>query len=32
VKTGSPAELTTLIKTEIAKWAKVAKAANLKLD
>jgi tripartite-type tricarboxylate transporter receptor subunit TctC len=32
VKTGSPAELTTLIQTEIAKWAKVAKAANLKLE
>ena len=32
VKTGTPAELTALIQTETAKWAKVAKAANLKLE
>jgi tripartite-type tricarboxylate transporter receptor subunit TctC len=32
VKTGTPAELTVLIQTETAKWAKVAKAANLKLE
>lgn len=32
VKTGTPAELTTLIQGEIAKWKKVVTAANLKLE
>jgi tripartite-type tricarboxylate transporter receptor subunit TctC len=32
VKTGSPAELAVLMQTEIAKWSKVVKAANLKFD
>jgi tripartite-type tricarboxylate transporter receptor subunit TctC len=32
VKTGSPAELAALMQSEIVKWAKVAKAANLKLE
>jgi len=32
VKTGTPAELAALMQTEIAKWAKVVKAANLKIE
>ena len=32
VKTGSSTELTALMQSETAKWAKVVKAANLKLD
>jgi tripartite-type tricarboxylate transporter receptor subunit TctC len=32
VKTGSPVELTSLMQSEIAKWAKVVKAANLKFE
>jgi tripartite-type tricarboxylate transporter receptor subunit TctC len=32
VKTGTPAELAVLMQSEIAKWSKVVKAANLKFD
>ena len=32
VKTGTPAELTALIQSEIAKWAKVIKAAGIKIE
>jgi tripartite-type tricarboxylate transporter receptor subunit TctC len=32
VKTGTPAELAALMQSEIAKWSKVVKAANLKID
>jgi tripartite-type tricarboxylate transporter receptor subunit TctC len=32
VKTGSPAELGALMQSEISKWAKVVKAANLKIE
>jgi tripartite-type tricarboxylate transporter receptor subunit TctC len=32
VKTGTPAELAALMQSEIAKWSKVVKAANLKFD
>ena len=32
VKTGTPAELAMLMQTEIAKWSKVVKAANLKFE
>lgn len=32
VKTSSPAELATLMQSEIVKWAKVVKAANIKLE
>ena len=32
VKTGTPAELTALIQTETAKWAKVVKAAGIKVE
>jgi tripartite-type tricarboxylate transporter receptor subunit TctC len=32
VKTGTPAELAALMQAEIAKWSKVVKAANLRLD
>lgn len=32
VKTGTPAELTALIQSEIAKWAKVVKAAGIKVE
>ena len=29
---GSPEELTRYMRSELAKWAKVVKAANIKLD
>ena len=32
VKTGSPAELTALMKDEMAKWAKVVKAAGIRIE
>jgi tripartite-type tricarboxylate transporter receptor subunit TctC len=32
VKTGTPAELAALVQTEIAKWAKVVKAAGIKIE
>ena len=32
VKTGSPSDLAALMQSEIVKWAKVVKAANLKLE
>ena len=32
VKTGSPAELAALMQSELVKWAKVVKAANLKVE
>jgi tripartite-type tricarboxylate transporter receptor subunit TctC len=32
VKTGTPAELATLMQSEIAKWAKVVKEAGLKIE
>jgi len=32
VKTGAPAELTALMKDEIAKWAKVVKSAGIKIE
>src|SRR5262249_11673822 len=32
VKTGSPADLTPLMRSETAKWAKVVKAAGIKLE
>ena len=32
VKTGTPAELTTLMQIELAKWAKVVKASGIKLE
>ena len=32
VKTGTPAELTALMQSEIAKWAKVIKAAGIKIE
>jgi tripartite-type tricarboxylate transporter receptor subunit TctC len=32
VKSGTPAELTALMQSEIAKWAKVVKSAGIKLE
>ena len=32
VKTGTPSELAALMQSEIAKWAKVVKAANLRIE
>jgi tripartite-type tricarboxylate transporter receptor subunit TctC len=32
VKTGSPADLAALMQSELVKWAKVVKAANLKVE
>ena len=32
VKTGSPAELTALMQSETAKWAKVVKEAGIKIE
>jgi tripartite-type tricarboxylate transporter receptor subunit TctC len=32
VRTNAPDEFTTFIRTEMSKWAKVVKDANVKLD